>query len=409
VPAGVVAGILAVEAVALGATATTSRLYTPTVSEWTQVVVLAVCMILHVEMSRNFDRLRSLSPRSGPLIDGLTPWHFAAVLVLPPVLAVALLVFARTYMWLRGWRGRKPLYQWVYCTASLVIATQVCALILLAGPGVYPGVPTNLPGLLVVVAAAIARWGVSYSLNAGALLVASRGQLANHIAGEFGEQIIEASALGLGLAAAGLLEFDPFLLIGVIVGLIALHRGVLLAQFRNASRTDSKTGLYAVEWWHHVAERGLTRAATTRTSVAVLMLDLDHFKQINDTYGHLAGDKVLRAVADTTTAAVRRYDSVGRWGGEEFAVVLPAVHAIELRAIAERIRTRIRDLVVEVTIDGECVTVGGLTVSIGGARYPSPGIVTIDDLVLAADTALYTAKEAGRDRVHLQPAVTDRR
>lgn len=370
-PSRMVASALLVEAAALVATGVTSGQYVITVSYWTRLVVLTVCVVLHVEISRNFDRLRALSTR-GPLIDGLTPWYFAAALVLPPALATLLIASARTYMWFRVWRGQKPLYQWVYCTSALVLGTQAFAVILAAGPGPYPGVPTTLTGLLAVVGAAAVRWVICYSTNAVALLVVSRGQLATHISGEFGEQIIEASAMGIGLVAAGVLVFDPVLLVGVVVGLIAMHRGVLLAQFRNASRTDSKTGLFAAEWWHHVANQALTRASGARTSVAVLMLDLDHFKQTNDTYGHLAGDKVLRAVADTVTDAVRRSDMVGRWGGEEFAVLLPTVQLTELQTIAERIRRVIHDLVVELTIDGECLKVAGLTVSIGGARYPSP-------------------------------------
>jgi diguanylate cyclase (GGDEF)-like protein len=405
-PSVMVASALLVEAVALVATGATSGLYVITVGYWTRLAVLTACVLLHVEISRNFDRLRALSSR-GPLIDGLTPWYFAGALVLPPALATLLIAAARTYMWFRVWRGQRPLYQWVYCTSALVLGTQVFALVLAAGPGPFPGVPTTLTGLLVVIGAAAVRWVVCYATTAVALLVVSRGQLADHIVDEFGEQIIEASGMGIGLVAAGVLVFDPALLVGVVVGVIAMHRGVLLAQFRNASRTDSKTDLFTAEWWHHVANQALTRAAGARTSVAVLMLDLDHFKHTNDTYGHLAGDKVLRAVADTVTRAVRRSDMVGRWGGEEFAVLLPGVQLTELQSIAERVRRLIHDLVVELTVGGECVKVAGLTVSIGGARYPSPGIGTIDDLLLAADAALYAAKEAGRDRVWLSPAVTD--
>jgi diguanylate cyclase (GGDEF)-like protein len=131
------------------------------------------------------------------------------------------------------------------------------------------------------------------------------------------------------------------------------------------------------------------------------MLDLDHFKKINDTHGHLAGDDVLRAVAKAITNEVRRDDATGRWGGEEFAVLLPEVDIDELATIADRIRRRIGSLVVTITANHGPGTVQDLTISIGGARYPSPGLTTLDDLLLAADSALYTAKQAGRDRVHI--------
>jgi diguanylate cyclase (GGDEF)-like protein len=132
------------------------------------------------------------------------------------------------------------------------------------------------------------------------------------------------------------------------------------------------------------------------------MLDLDHFKRINDSYGHVAGDRVLRAVADAITEAVRSYDAACRWGGEEFAVLLPEVTTAELRSVAERIRRQVRALVVDITLDDDTSdTVTDLTISIGGAIYPRPAITDLTDLQVAADTALYDAKRAGRDRVHI--------
>jgi diguanylate cyclase (GGDEF)-like protein len=210
--------------------------------------------------------------------------------------------------------------------------------------------------------------------------------------------------MGIGLAAAGLVEYDPRLLIGVVIGLYALHRSVLLPQLRHASQTDGKTGLYTPNWWHQIAEGAFTRAEAERTSLGVLMLDLDHFKRLNDTHGHLAGDQMLRAVADAITDAVRSYDAACRWGGEEFAILLPDVGPDELLEIAERLRHRVRSLVVDIPSDGQ---VSDQTVSIGGARYPSPGIATLSDLQLAADAALYAAKAAGRDRVRLAPSSSE--
>jgi diguanylate cyclase (GGDEF)-like protein len=132
------------------------------------------------------------------------------------------------------------------------------------------------------------------------------------------------------------------------------------------------------------------------------MLDLDHFKQLNDAYGHLAGDRVLRGVAEAINSSVRSYDATCRWGGEEFAVLLPEVDAAGLYAIAERIRRQVRSLVVDATTTaGLDAQISELTISIGGAIYPGPGITDLSALQLAADSALYAAKNNGRDRVHL--------
>jgi diguanylate cyclase (GGDEF)-like protein len=354
-----------------------------------------------VELSRSIERVRKLAAGTGPFVDGLTPWHFAAVLVLPAPLASALVITTQTYVWLRVWRGRRPLYRWVFSAATVLLATQASTLVLGAAPGPHPGIPIGWIGLAFVLAAAVLRWLINYSLILGAILVSSPNLRADKIVSEFSEQIFEAGAMGLGLAAAGLLELDPRLLIGIVIGLVALHRGVLLAQFRHAARTDGKTGLYTPTWWHQIADKALQRAAAARTNLAVLMLDLDHFKRINDTYGHLAGDTVLRAIAGAITDAIRSYDAACRWGGEEFTVLLPDVTAAELHSIAERLRRQINALVIDVTTDTEPITVADLTVSIGGALYPSPGITSLDELLVAADTAVYDAKKAGRDRVHL--------
>jgi diguanylate cyclase (GGDEF)-like protein len=398
-PRHVLAYVLVVDAVAVLATGATAGLLPLRTSDWIRLGILAGCVLAHVELSRSIERTRKLASGAGPFVDGLTVWHFTAVLVLPAPLATALVVFTQTYVWFRVWRGRRPLYKWVFSAATVLLATQASAVLLLAAPGPHPGVPTGWIGIVFVLAAAVLRWLINYSLILGAILVSSPDLRAGQIVGEFGEQVLEAGAMGIGLAAAGLVEYDPRLLIGVVVGLYALHRSVLLPQFRRASQTDGKTGLYTPNWWHQIAEGAFTRAEAARTSLGVLMLDLDHFKRLNDTHGHLVGDQVLRAVATAISDAVRSYDAACRWGGEEFAVLLPDVRAAELREIAERLRRQVRSLSVDIAATGEQVT--DQTISIGGAIYPSPGISSLDELQIAADAALYAAKAAGRDRVHL--------
>ena len=139
-------------------------------------------------------------------------------------------------------------------------------------------------------------------------------------------------------------------------------------------------------------ETELARAERSGPCVGVIAVDADHFKRVNDSYGHAAGDTVLRAIAGRIAAAVREYDVVGRTGGEEFLVVAPDITAAGLAALAERLRTAVGD---------SPITEGGLelriTISLGTAlSAPREGL---DDLVARADAALYAAKESGRDRV----------
>jgi diguanylate cyclase (GGDEF)-like protein len=123
------------------------------------------------------------------------------------------------------------------------------------------------------------------------------------------------------------------------------------------------------------------------------MIDLDGFKQVNDEHGHLAGDVVLRRVAQALAGQVRRTDAVGRVGGDEFAVLLPATGGPEALIVAERIRQEVRRVQTPVAM--------GLSTSIGVAVHPYAAEATVEGLLAAADAALYQAKHNGRDLVCL--------
>ena len=141
-------------------------------------------------------------------------------------------------------------------------------------------------------------------------------------------------------------------------------------------------------------EREIRRAIRSEQALVILMLDLDHFKNFNATYGHEAGDAVLRQTASFLVRCIRAEDFVGRYGDEEFVVILPTPDVRAGAARAERIRTKLRGLVV--MHDGR--SLGLITASIGVAALPNHGI-SQKDLLQAADAALYRAKREGRDRV----------
>ena len=132
----------------------------------------------------------------------------------------------------------------------------------------------------------------------------------------------------------------------------------------------------------------------TSPSLSCIMIDLDHFKQINDTWGHHAGDQVLIAASKVMMRNARQTDEVGRYGGEEFAMLLPGTSTRRAAQIAERIRRKISDM--NVIVDGNSIEV---TASFGVACFPSTDINNMEDLLKAADKALYEAKETGRNKV----------
>lgn len=172
--------------------------------------------------------------------------------------------------------------------------------------------------------------------------------------------------------------------------------------------TDGHTGLYNYRHYLDQVTSHVRHGQLTGSSFALLMLDLDHFKRCNDTYGHPTGDHVLVQVASVLRASCRHDDLVFRYGGEEFAVIMPGTDKKAAYRVAERIRDRISTHVF-VTKENRPLDFG-LTVSIGIAGYPDDGITEVD-LILAADQALYAAKQCGRNCIVVyhpgEPAVHD--
>jgi two-component system cell cycle response regulator len=166
------------------------------------------------------------------------------------------------------------------------------------------------------------------------------------------------------------------------------------ALLRELSTQDSLTGLLNYRELHrHLADEA-ERSLRYGRPFSLLMLDVDHFKGINDTYGHLAGDKALRALAALIRGEVRPTDLVARYGGEEFVLVLPETAGPGAMTLAERLRARVAGHDLAVAADRTI----SMTVSIGVASYPD-GANSVQKLLSAADQALYAAKSAGRNRV----------
>lgn len=160
-------------------------------------------------------------------------------------------------------------------------------------------------------------------------------------------------------------------------------------ELERLSVTDPVTGLYNRRRMMQSLQNEVLRARRLKHPFAVLMADVDHFKTYNDAHGHLAGDEVLKHVAEILRAETRDVDSVARFGGEEFFILLPETTAKSASVLADRIRQRVAEHSLEV---------GAVTISIGVAEFPTHGD-SAEALIEVADAALYDAKDAGRDRV----------
>jgi diguanylate cyclase (GGDEF)-like protein len=163
-------------------------------------------------------------------------------------------------------------------------------------------------------------------------------------------------------------------------------------QLREQATHDPLTGIWNHKSIFDIINRELVRARRQGMSVTILMADIDHFKKINDTYGHLAGDKVLCEITGRLKAAIRTYDDIGRFGGDEFLLVLPGCSESDITKLTERLRTSIDEK--EISIDEETVAV---TVSFGAVTYSEEVEIQVDTLIKAADAALYKAKKEGRN------------
>ncbi len=167
------------------------------------------------------------------------------------------------------------------------------------------------------------------------------------------------------------------------------------AELEQALMLDEKTGLYNFREFQRRLIDEWQRASRYGTVLSLVFFDLDHFKEVNDSLGHQAGDVVLRDFATLVAGGARTNDLAARYGGEEFAVVLPHTDGAMAMRVAERIRRAVKE-----TVFLEDENPVRITVSAGVATYPSgPHIDSVDALIRAADVALYEAKEAGRDRV----------
>lgn len=397
-PKLLVAYLILVEAAAVGWIG--ALFYQPTFDA-DQASLAGIFLLLAIAFEEASTRTARLRLRIGSeLKHELTSvWSFAAAITLPGLLGGLVIGAILTYTWLRQERpAGEQLYRMVFNTANVLLSAFAANAVFHIGLAAWSGMRWGLGGALCVAAALLTYAAVNRLLVTGAL--ANVGVRGHDLLGSRDDNLTEVATLCLGALVALAVHYQPILAVLVLLPLIALQRGAVVGPLERAASTDSKTGLLNAVAWEQVAERELTRASRTDTSLAVLMIDIDRFKPVNDRYGHLVGDLLLKAVGRCLTAGVREYDTVGRFGGEEFLAVLPDADDQTALLIAERLRARVETFemasVVEHPVAGQEV----LTVSIGVASLRIDG-QELPELLYAADQALYQAKALGRNRVQL--------
>ncbi|WP_017573305.1 sensor domain-containing diguanylate cyclase [Nocardiopsis halotolerans] len=371
-------------------------------------VALLLCAACGVEA------IRRLGLPAGVSRDLLGAWWFPAILLLPPLYALLLPVPVFVLLQLRS--RRALVHRRVFNATAVALSGFLSSVIwhsvqsgsLMVGLGGAPDPHESLGTVAgVFVALLCCAWFTVF--NTFIVVVAAR------MSGGSGQRFspmwdreaftVDAVELCVGVTVAILAHLSLFLLVIAVPPVLLLQRSLLYQQLQMAARTDPKTGLLNAPTWEQEASVEIARARSSRGRAAVLIIDIDHFKRVNDNHGHLFGDQVLLGVATTIAQQLRQSDLLGRFGGEEFVVLLPGSDSAEAWRAAERLRSQVGCM--EIAVDDVPVSI---TISIGAAVIGDHGNDLVE-LLTAADLALYRAKETGRNRVCLpagRPGVGDK-
>ena len=367
------------------------------------------------------EALRRLGQPTGVSRDLLSAWWLPIALLLPPLYALLAPFVIGAVLYVRA--QPMPLYRRMFSSAALGLAgAATSAAFHLAVPGAAQSAAQSAAHSatesIVQGAAQTALSGSRAWLTPPSVMLAAAGcavvfavvnsftvAVAAHLAEpdaaiskllwDRETLLLDLTETCVGILVAVTCALSYLLLLVALPPVILLQRSLMHQQLAAAARTDPKTGLLNATAWQREADAEVVRAQRSSSPLALLLIDVDHFKRVNDSQGHLIGDEVLRALAAELRQQVRESDVVGRFGGEEFTVLLPRTDAVDAHGIAERLRASARRMSVAAA-DARIQ----VTVSIGVALLGQHGR-DLFELLAAADVALYKAKDAGRDQVHV--------
>jgi diguanylate cyclase (GGDEF)-like protein len=397
-PVPLVGYLIAVEAAALAATGVAASMTRWRIGDMVLLAALVACGAAAIEATR-----QTGEPHGSVVRDMHAVWFIAAAVLLPPIYV---LIAPAPLAVLKLWRTPGVVaYRRIFSAAANALAYG-CASV------VFHALPDTAGGPIADGGAHIIAWTVGLGasgaigllLNNALLLVAIRLSDPEARIRELAanREAVSTDLLQLGLAVLITVPVGirPLLLAAAVPAVLAQRRFIMHSQLVAESRIDPKTGLLNAITWQREARVELDRAARTGAPLAVAIADIDHFKAVNDTHGHLVGDTVLATLAATMRALLRDYDILGRFGGEEFTILLPHTSAAEAAQVAERLRRKISQLTITPDSAAAPDTQLHVTISIGMAAAAAARR-DLNDLVAAADVALYRAKDQGRNQVQI--------
>src|SRR5438874_2295007 len=318
-----------------------------------------------------------------------TIFFFAAALLLRPGYVIAIIIAAHAAELLRV---RYRWYIQAFNVANFILCSMAAGAIFAAGES-----GNSLGGGRAVFFAALA--GVvfvilNHFLTALVIMWARSVPIGRAGTMDWENLGTDLALMSVGALGSLLWLTNPWLVPLCLGPLFLIYRSLLVPSLREEARTDPKTELANMKHWNQLAQAEVERARRFGRPLSVVLADFDLLRDVNNRHGHLVGDLMIRRVADAIRAAVREYDVPARFGGDEFAILMPETTLAEAMAVAERIRRGVESIVLDIA-DGSSPAA---TVSVGVALFPGHGR-TASDLLAAADRAVYQAKALGRNRV----------
>jgi diguanylate cyclase (GGDEF)-like protein len=359
--------------------------------------LLLACTAASVELTRKSGE------QGGVAKDVQGVWELPVAILLPPLYALIAPIFRIALVQFRV--RRAPVHRRVFSGASIGLSFGAASVTFHGLSGLLPStgggtlsrglVWTLLVAVTVLVRTVVNKAMIMAVVKGNNPAVRARKEM-------FGRESLynDAAETCISVLVTYGVAGNVFLAPIALPVVTLLQRSLRHAQLVNDSRADSKTGLLNAATWELESTAEVARAVRTQTPLAIALLDIDKFKGINDTYGHMVGDQVIKEIARTLTSLLRDYDLAGRFGGEEFSLLLPQTRAVDAFRIAERVRANIANLsiIAPGATGGERVQV---TVSVGVAALDSGSKREYADMMAAADAALYRAKAGGRDQVQM--------
>ena len=296
-------------------------------------------------------------------------------------------------------RDRLKLHMQSFNISSFFIGFTISSLIIsLVNSLVSPDIAANDTISFLIILASLAAFNLVNHFLIAAVIQLARGQnFAQSGVFDWFTLLLDFTLLCLGYAAAIIWETSPIALTLVAFIAYILYQALNIPALERKTEIDPKTELFNARYFTDALDQEIVRAKRYKRPLSLIMADLDLLRNINNTYGHLAGDVVLQGIAHILQEMTREFDVVARFGGEEFAVMLPETEAADAYIVAERIRTRIAATEFEITTSVKPIRA---TMSFGIANLENSK-QTIDNLIHNADVALYHAKETGRNRTSI--------